>query len=549
MIDTQIIVHSLSNLSDIYNFRMKIYDVAFSITDEKIYASKLSGGISAYLRAVLNAGIKCTIETEIAVDSKQSSLVLRVPILDKQFKRLEEFFDQVQELFGENKVLLSKNLLHGIKVPQIDELLEILNQKTNEELIREIEAKNIALESSLENLARTSKEKNRMEEELNVAQSIQLSMLPLDFNIFEKRLDVDIFAHLTPAREVGGDFYDFFFLDDNHFGIVVGDVSGKGVPAALMMAVCKTLLKSRASTDKSTASILTHVNNEMAKDNKNFMFVTVFMAILNTNTGEMTYTNAGHNPTYIKKSSGELIKLSQLHGPVVAAMEAMSYKESKIQINKGDIVFAYTDGVTESHNINSELFGDDRLHDFLKKHKFESSKIIIENLVQEIHNFEAGCEQFDDITMLCLEYCNELSSMEVQKKVIKISNTIDAVQTALSEFEIFAEECEVSMPVAMKVNIVLDELLSNIVKYGFADELEHFIQVTLEFHGRKLMITFEDDGIPFNPFQKTPPDLSLPIEEREIGGLGIHLVRKLMDEFSYKRDVNRNIVSMVKYEA
>jgi sigma-B regulation protein RsbU (phosphoserine phosphatase) len=548
MLDTHTIANHLLNLDNIYNFRMKIYDVALLISNEKISASRLSGGLSAYLRLALHADLDCTIETEIRIGDRESIIKMRLPYLKSACIQTKDFFDNMLPETDNKTVSISKAFINGNKKIDFDEVLTVLNQKTNEELIREVEAKNMALQTSLENLARTSKEKNRMEDELNVAQSIQLSMLPLDFEIYAHRPDIDIFAHLTPAREVGGDFYDFFFLDDINFAIVVGDVSGKGVPAALMMAVCKTLLKSRASTDKSTASILTHVNNEMAKDNKNFMFVTVFMAILNTSTGDFTYTNAGHNPTYIKRSNGEIEKLGRLHGPVVAAMEAMSYKESKIQLQKGDIVLGYTDGITEAHNPQGELFGDDRLYNFLKQQKFESAKLMIENLVEEVKQFEGGAEPFDDITALCLEYCNELSNMEVQQKVITISNNIEDVQVALEAFEEFAEFCEISMPVTMKVNVVLDELLSNIVKYGFDDDKPHSIRVSLEFYGRKLMITFEDDGIPFNPFQKTPPDLTLPIEQREIGGLGIHLVRKLMDEFSYKRDVNRNIVSMVKYE-
>ncbi len=175
------------------------------------------------------------------------------------------------------------------------------------------------------------KAKQRMEDELNVAKDIQMSMLPLTFPAFPKRDEIDIYAKLIPAREVGGDFYDFYFLDKNHLCFVMGDVSGKGVPAALMMAVTKTLLKSRAGNDKSTASILTHVNNEIAKDNDAYMFITVFLAILNTNTGELVYSNAGHNPSYvISKETKEITKLGDLHGPVIGAMEDMTYQETQL---------------------------------------------------------------------------------------------------------------------------------------------------------------------------------------------------------------------------
>ncbi len=552
MSDSYTSQHLLRTLDDVYNFRMKVYDLASLLTSEKIHASRISGGLSAYVRALMRqTGSGFEIQTHISLEDNRCTLEFTMPKKDDNSYEvhLAEFFDQLRHNASEQKISASAHFFLHDRIVNFEELIAILNQKTNEELIKEVEAKNAALVSSLENLARTSKEKNRMEEELNVAQNIQLSMLPLNFADFAHRKDIGIFAHLIAAREVGGDFYDFFFLDENHFAVAVGDVSGKGVPAALMMAVCKTLLKARASTDRSTASILTHVNHEMAKENKNFMFVTVFMAILNTATGEMVYSNGGHNPAFIKRANSSVLdKLSDLHGPVLAAMEGLSYKESKVQLRKGDYLLCYTDGITEAHSDKGELFGDSRLQLFLQKHIFETAEQTIQNLIEEVVEFENGADRFDDITALCLSYSNELVDMDIQQKVITISNTIDDVGNAVMAFEEFAEFCEISMPVMMKVNVVLDELLSNIVKYGFDDEGAHKIHVTLEFFGRKLVITFEDDGIPFNPFQKTPPDLTKPIEEREIGGLGIHLVRNLMDEFSYKRDVNRNIVCMVKYD-
>lgn len=552
MPDTYTSQHQLRSLDDVYNFRMKVYDLASMLTSEKIHASRISGGLSAYLRAIMRQDSSpFTLKTQIDLDEHRCSLHFTMPKKEGNSYEvhLAEFFDQLRHDATNELISASAHFNLQDRRANFDDLIVVINQKTNEELIREVEAKNAALQTSLENLARTSKEKNRMEEELNVAQNIQISMLPVNFADFAHRTDIGIFAHLIAAREVGGDFYDFFFLDENYFAVVIGDVSGKGVPAALMMAVCKTLIKARASTDRSTASILTHVNHEMAKENKNFMFVTVFMAILNTTTGELIYSNGGHNPAFIKRANSPVLdKLTDLHGPVLAAMEGLSYKESKAQLRKGDYLLCYTDGITEAHSDKAELFGDARLQDFLQKHIFESAEQTIHKLIDEVIEFENGADRFDDITALCLSYTNDLVDMDVQQKIINIANTIEEVGNAVVAFEEFAEFCDISMPVMMKVNIVLDELLSNIVKYGFDDEKEHTIRVTLELFGRKLVITFEDDGIPFNPFQKTPPDLTKPIEEREIGGLGIHLVRNLMDEFSYKRDVNRNIVTMVKYD-
>ena len=172
----------------------------------------------------------------------------------------------------------------------------------------------------------------RMEAELNLAKDIQLNMVPISHPDFGGRKDMELYAKLISAREVGGDFYDYYLLDDNHLAIVVGDVSGKGVAAGFMMAVGKALLKSRAATDLSTASIMSHVNQEMAANNPDYMFTTVFMGIINLAKKEMVYTNAGHNPTFIRQKDGSLVKLSTLHGPVIAAMEDIAYGESVVSL-------------------------------------------------------------------------------------------------------------------------------------------------------------------------------------------------------------------------
>lgn len=266
----------LSSIEDIYNMRSKIYDVVGLLSNERIEPSRISSRLSSLLREELRQ--KDNINLEVTLNESKQSVALEMMLNQQKITAFN-----------------TKYYLNNENYEAFDKAVEILSQKSKEELERE-------LRESAENLQRTNVEKARMEQELNVAKEIQLSMLPLDFPAFPDRKDIDIYAHLIPAKEVGGDFYDFYFIDEDNICFTVGDVSGKGVPAALMMAVCKTLIKSRAGIDKSTASVLTFVNDEMAKDNKNFMFVTIFMAILNTKTGKLTYTNAGHNPTYIRSA-------------------------------------------------------------------------------------------------------------------------------------------------------------------------------------------------------------------------------------------------------
>ncbi|MFT5648159.1 MAG: sigma-B regulation protein RsbU (phosphoserine phosphatase) [Aureispira sp.] len=416
-------------------------------------------------------------------------------------------------------------LIGGVRQDKI----EVLNKQLSDKI--DSQKKELVLSS--ENLKETENIKQRMETELSVAKDIQLSMLPLVFPPFPCREDINIYADLIPAREVGGDFYDFFFLDEDTLVFVVGDVSGKGVPAALMMAVCKTLLKSKASTELSTAKIVTHVNNEMAKQNENYMFVTVFIAILNTRTGELVYTNAGHNPTLIKKSNGELIKLKDLHGPVVAAMEGLTYKETRLKIDTGDVIFAYTDGITEAHSPSNELFSDQRLEDLLTDHAFESSKSTVKRIIKAVNDFEAEADPFDDITALCIQFIGSDHVAVYAAKVV-VKNKVSDIQVAASQFETFAESHQIPTKRRQQVALLFEELLPNIINDN--DTPEHVIDLKIRYNGEKIIIILSDNGIPFNPFEKMAPDTELTINESALNELGIHIVKKIMDDYSYKNN-------------
>ncbi len=246
--------------------------------------------------------------------------------------------------------------------------------------------------------------KLRMEGELNVAKDIQMSMVPLTFPAYPDHSEFDIFAKLIPAREVGGDFYDFYFIDREHLCLAVGDVSGKGVPAALMMAVCRSLLKAKAQDYLSTATIISHVNGAMAAENSNCMFVTIFIGILNVKTGRMVFTNAGHNPILIKDKTGKVRQISTVHGPVVAVVDGHAYTESSMDIKPGDTLLAYTDGVTEAHNKQDAMYSEDRLRQFMVDHPLNSSSSFLTDLHKDVTLFEDGAEPFDDVTMLCLRF-------------------------------------------------------------------------------------------------------------------------------------------------
>ncbi len=387
----------------------------------------------------------------------------------------------------------------------------------------------------------------RMSGELNVGREIQMSMVPLTFPAFPERNEFDIFATLQPAREVGGDFYDFFFVDDDWFFFCVGDVSDKGVPAALFMAVTKTLIKSRATDDFSPSSILTRVNDELSEDNPACMFVTVLVAALNMRTGELRYSNAGHNPPYIKRCDGKLDLLDARHGPVIGAVGGIAYKEGQTRIERGDMVFLYTDGVTEAQSPGRELYSEDRLTALIDAHACESPRQLVTDCVAAVDAFQGKDHQADDITVLALQYLGVPINLSEQKFEVTIKSQLDNIAQVDDQFAAFADEAGVPKPVARKVRLACDELLNNIISYAYTDGVEHEIQVEMQLLSDRLTISISDDGAPFNPFQREPPDTTGSLSEREVGGLGIHLVRTVMNKTAYSRHSGRNVVTLVKH--
>jgi HAMP domain-containing protein len=227
------------------------------------------------------------------------------------------------------------------------------------DLARAFAALSTNLESSVCNLIDVETEKERMSSELSIAANIQRSMLPLTFPRFPEHKDIDVWAKLRPAREVGGDFYDFFFIDETHFAFAIADVSGKGAPAALLMAVTKTLLKANTQDVLSTSIILERINKELSQNNDECMFVTLFFGIIDLTTGMLTYTNAGHNPAHLLNVDGKVNILSEVHGPMVGAMPGIKYEQEQLRLEIDSKLILYTDGVTEAFNNLNEAFGDD----------------------------------------------------------------------------------------------------------------------------------------------------------------------------------------------
>lgn len=261
-----------------------------------------------------------------------------------------------------------------------------------------------SLKQYIDDLTRECTMRERIESELQIARAIQMGILKKTFPAFPDRSKFDIFAMIEPAREVGGDLYDFFFVDDHNLCMVIGDVSGKGVPAALMMAVTRTLIKARASTVLSPDEVLNIVNNELAEDNDSAMFVTLFMGILNIHTGEITYCNAGHNYPFLVRPNGEVKEIETVNGMALGVMEDFPYETGKIMLTRGDIFYLYTDGVNEAMNVHDEQFSEDRIQSDLARLKNNSIQQITDGVMDSVKAFSQGMPQSDDITMLILKY-------------------------------------------------------------------------------------------------------------------------------------------------
>ncbi len=273
------------------------------------------------------------------------------------------------------------------------------------QLARVIDVMEENIVSYVDNLTRVTREKEQIKAELNVATQIQADMLPRKFPPFPEHDEFDIYASMTPAKEVGGDFYDFFLIDDDHMALVIADVSGKGVPAALFMVIAKTLIKNVAQMGNlSSSEILREVNTRLCENNEADLFVTVWLGILEISSGKIFASNAGHEYPAIKHVNGnfELFKTKQ--SPAVATMDGMKFREYDFELEAGDVLYLYTDGVAEATNSHDELFGTDRMLNALNKFENESAQEILTEMKLAVDNFTGDAPQFDDITMLCLRY-------------------------------------------------------------------------------------------------------------------------------------------------
>lgn len=396
-----------------------------------------------------------------------------------------------------------------------------------------------------EALKTTIAEKERIESELAVAREIQLQLVPGDFPAVSKRKGVDIYARLEPAHEVGGDFYDFFYIDRNALCLVIGDVSGKGVPAALFMAMTKTMLKAAARLLVEPEYILADVNREIAANNPSLTFVTVFIAVLDLNTGGLTYCSAGHNPPLFVGRKGNSVLLGEAQCPALGLEERSQYRQAAVQLGHGDGLVLFTDGVIEALDDSGHPFTQERLMNTVALTAGLTSNERISAVLSQVNEFTANRPMDDDLTLLALTHFSPDRPRDVLKTLV-LTNDIREMSRIIGAINQVADAVACPAAVVHDVILAMEEIFSNIIFYGFGDDLSHTITLDIFIEDQAMILTLQDEGIPFNPLSVHVGPRGKPLEERDQGGMGIILAKNLMDKMAYHRERGKNVLRMEK---
>ena len=383
----------------------------------------------------------------------------------------------------------------------------------------------------------------RIDAELEFAKNIQSSALPNVFPAFPKRKDFDIYASMTPAKEVGGDFYDFYMTGSNTLHCLIADVSGKGIPAAMFMMRAKTELKTLTEADIPLSDVFTTGNRELCDGNDAGMFVTAWQGSIDLENGLMQYANAGHNPPLVRHGDGRFEYLRARAGFVLAGMEGVKYKTQEHQLYPGDIVYLYTDGVTEATNSESVLYGEERLLNAINSREFDSMEELCKFIKSDVDSFVGDAPQFDDITMLAFKYIGEAPVPSIHFDEACIEDI--PVATEFVEREL--EKLDFPMKSTMQISVAIDEIMSNIVRYAYPGKKGAVtVKLISKEEPNRVYVRFEDEGVPYNPLTNEDPDTTLSAEDRAIGGLGIYIVKKTMDSVKYKYEYGKNILTIKK---
>ena len=401
-----------------------------------------------------------------------------------------------------------------------------------------------SLVQQMQELKQVNEQKGRIEGELKVASDIQRAMLPKVFPPYPDRDDIDIYGLQTPAKEVGGDLYDFYIRDEKLF-FCIGDVSGKGVPASLVMVVMRSLFRTLSAHESHPDRIISQMNERMSENNEQNMFVTMFIGVLDLPTGRLRYCNAGHDAPILITQTSDGFNTAFLpcnSNIPVGAIHEWNFTLQETNITPGTIMFLYTDGLTEAENNTHELFGEQRIIDALIH---SNSQNIIERMIDQVHTFIGDAEQSDDLTMLAVRYTRQENPLLFHKD-ITLHNDVDEVPLLADFVDEVCELVSFDTVTAMQMNLALEEAVVNVMNYAYPKGTVGTIQIEAAANVKRLKFIISDNGMPFDPTSHRPADTSLSAEERPIGGLGIHLITQLMDSINYERKDDKNILTLRK---
>ena len=389
-------------------------------------------------------------------------------------------------------------------------------------------------------LRELNERKKSMESELRVAQGIQMSMVPNVTSATQTRDNLDIAATIVPAKEVGGDLYDYYFRGNKLF-FCIGDVSGKGVPAALVMAVTRTVFRAVSAHESDPARIVKAMNDSLTEMNENNMFVTFFCGVLDLGSGHLRYCNAGHNPPMILTDA--IRPLPVTPNLPLGILHGMDYVGQEVDLTADDALFLYTDGLTEAENASHEQFGEDRTKKAL--HGRKSSDAHLSLIRDKVSEFVGDAPQSDDLTMLFRHY---LGPIHLGKNASRLMMINDIRQ--LSRLPGFVEQAvagtEMDPAAVSNLNLALEEAVANVIEYAYPEGKEGPVELTAFRDAEAVHFILSDRGQPFDPTAAPEADVHAGLTERRIGGLGIHLVRSIMDAVCYERKDGWNILTMTK---
>ncbi len=403
-----------------------------------------------------------------------------------------------------------------------------------------------SLVTYMKELKEMTTKRARIDSELEIARRIQMGVLPQIYPAFPDRDDIDLYACVLPAREVSGDLYDFYIHNEKLY-LIIGDVSGKGIPAALLMMVTRSLFRNIAAHLNDSAEVVSLINRAISDNNESNMFVTLVVGILDLETGILDYCNAGHNPPLRYVKPQDITRLDVKPNIPAGFIDDFRYVSQKTKLSEDEVIFFYTDGLTEAENSAYELFSEKRLVKVIKKYGNQKTQDIVGSVQDVVKEHVGDTLQSDDVTIMTLRY-QPSNSLKPQKYLEQsFENQILEIDKLHSFIDRIQQTFSLSDKITSQLRLAMEEAVSNIINYAFPESGSHFFTLKVEHKTDKsLFFTLKDRGKPFDMTSKSTPDLSLPMEERPIGGLGIVLIKKIMDKIEYKRENNYNILYLTK---